>query len=151
MKLYLTYKENVTGGERLTEEQFSDREPAYTKVTFLGLFREPPKSKTFFPDPSVKEIEVSEDTGKASMVYLVIVRYRDGDTFGTSHGNWEVFRATEIEKEALSIKTDIESGAMEKRAEKEGRYLPWTGYFNSLEGVEVHAFRVGASSEILYH
>ena len=75
----------------------------------------------------------------AETVYLVVVRYGDGDTFGHTYGNWTVFAATASEEEALKIGESIEDGSLVK---KKPGYYRWTAYFNSLESVEIHAFRV---------
>lgn len=143
--LYLSFKEHRTGGElEHPEEQFSFRSPTYIEVTFTGLGRER-ETSSFFPD--TREIEVTDEVYNSSTVYLVIYRYQDGDSFGTSYGNWSVWAVTTDETKALKIASDIESG----RLSKKGTYLPWEGYFNKLEGVEVHSFRVGKSGRVIHH
>jgi hypothetical protein len=130
-RLYLGYKTSSSGGQRESDEPYSSRSPEYIEVTFTSLSRE---SGTFFGH----NIEVTDEVYAADEVYLVVVRYRDGDSFGSSHGNWTVWAAVATEAEAIKIGRDIESGALHK----DGHYLPWEGYFNSLEGVETHSFRV---------
>lgn len=135
-ELYLSYKETHTGGESESDEQWSSRSPSYTEVTFTGLSRVKDDSGFF---PSHRALYVDDDVYAAEEVYLVVYRYQDGDTFGTSHGNWGVYAVVKSEEEALKIGVDIESGTLHK----DGKYLPWEGYFSSLEGIEIHSFRVG--------
>lgn len=130
-RLYLGYKTSSSGGQQESDEPYSCRSPEYITVTFTSLSRE---SGTFFGH----NIEVADE------VFIVVVRYRDGDSFGSSHGNWTVWAATATEAEAIKIAGSITDGSLVKEEEKaKGRvYFPWTGYFNGLEGVEVHGFRV---------
>lgn len=139
--LYLTYEETVTGGERTSDEPYSQRTPRHTTVQFKTLARK--QGDKFFPHT----VEVTDDVHAAEVVFLVIPRYYDGDSFGTSRGLWAVWAAVKTEDEALKIQRDIESGALHK----DGKYLPWEGHFCGLEGVEVHAFRVGETSHVHYH
>lgn len=136
-RLYLGYKTSSSGGQQESDEPYSSRSPEYIEVTFTSLSRE---SGTFFGH----NIEVTDEVYAADEVYLVVVRYRDGDSFGSSHGNWTVWAAVATEAEAIKIAGSITDGSLVKEEEKaKGRvYFPWTGYFNGLEGVEVHGFRV---------
>jgi len=140
-RLYLGYTTTSSGGERESDEPYSSRSPQYIEVKFTSLTRQ---SGTFF----AHDIEVSDEVHAADEVFLVVVRYQDGDSFGTSHGNWTVFKAVTSEAEATEIAGSIEDGSLAKAVEadqKRGVYntcLQWVGYFNSLEGVEIHSFRV---------
>jgi hypothetical protein len=142
--LYLSYNERHSGGESLSDEQWSSRADAHTEVTFTGVGREKDE-KNFFP--STREIPVTDEVFAADTVYLVVYRYQDGDTFGTSYGNWGIWLVTTNEEEALKAGADIESGALSKK----GAYLPWEGYFSGLENVEIHSFRVGKSGRVIHH
>lgn len=141
-RLYLGYKTSSSGGQRESDEPYSCRSPEYITVTFTSLSRE---SGTFFGH----NIEVTDEVYAADEVFIVVVRYRDGDSFGSSHGNWTVWAATATEAEAVKIAESITDGSLVKEAEKakgNGGWVsfPWTGHFNGLEGVEVHGFRVAA-------
>ena len=85
--LYLGYTSTSTGGEAESNEQWASHSPRYIKVKFTSLSRE---SGTFFGH----NIVVTDEVYAADEVYLIVVRYQDGDTFGTSHGNWTVWAAT---------------------------------------------------------
>jgi len=97
--LYLSYEETSTGGDYADGEEgdsFRNRSPRNTTVSFTALSRVQDKG-TFFPSCSC--VEVSDDVYAAERVFLVIYRHRDGDTFGTSHGNWGVWASVKTEEE----------------------------------------------------
>jgi len=76
---------------------------------------------------------VNFDPKEAGVVWVVVVRYTTGDSFGTTYGEWHVESAYETIDEANEIKKKIEEGEY-----KSGLgYTPWVGYFESLEGVHV--------------
>jgi hypothetical protein len=144
-RLFLGYKSTSTGGDSDSREPYSCRSPQHTEVTFTSLTR---VSGTFFGH----NINVSDEVYAAEVVYLVVVRYSDGDSFGTSYGNWTVWEATASEEEALKVAKSIEDGTLVKKYEEGVRKgtatymsIPWNGYFSHLEGVEIHSFRVADS------
>lgn len=128
--LSLDYSENRTGGGRKSDEEWSDRFPTYITVEFHSLSRG--SSRLYNGN-----VEVTREQYEAQELYVVIVRYRDGDTFGSSHGHWTVAgvaltadEARKIEADARKPQTDI------------SHYREWDGYFSGLEGVEIHCFRI---------
>ncbi len=137
-KLYLSYEEDSR--EEYSGDADFQYQTRYKNVQFTGVAKE---SIGFFGH----DFEVSDDLFEAQEIFLVIPRYQDGGSFGTTHGQWEVWAAVGTEEEALKIEADIRSGALSKK----GAYLPWVGYFASLEDVEVHCFRVGRKSGVRYH
>ncbi len=140
-RLYLVYESSSEGGECESDEPYSSRTPTYKTVRFTSVLRE---KMGFFGH----DFEVTEEVYNGSQVFLVVVRYQDGDSFGTSHGNWEMWQAVGSAEEALKIKQDILSGALTKK----GHYLPWEGYFCRLEDVEIHSFQIGRNgADIQYH
>lgn len=93
--------------------------------------------------------EVSFQPVRGAEVFLVIVTYSSGNTFGHSSGNVTVVGCYEEQAQADAIESDIwadDIGADRdykrnlKRSEKERftGYKAWTGYFEGLEGVVVH-------------
>lgn len=150
--LYLTYRETRTGGESESDKPFSCRDDAYITVTFTGLGREKTPHDGFFPLAGEHEVEVPDEVYAAAEVCLVIPRYRDGDSFGTTHGNWCVWAAVTTEEEALRIAEDVNKTDNPRRSSRTpGPYRPWEGYFAHLEDVEIHSFRVGKSGHIIRH
>jgi len=150
--LYLAYQETHTGGEPESDEQWSSRSPGYLMVSFTGLGREKTPHDGFFPSSNEHEVEVSDEVYASCEVYLVIPRYRDGDSFGTTHGHWTVWAAVTSEEEALRIAEDANKTDNPYRRDRTpGPYRPWEGYFARLENVEIHHFRVGKSGHIIRH
>lgn len=67
-------------------------------------------------------------------VYIVVVRYSTGDTFGRTDGEWHLEGAYLDSKKATEIADSINNDTYDNRSRK-----PWEGYFESLEGVSVVA------------
>lgn len=85
---------------------------------------------------------------KPAFVYVVVVRYDSGDTFTQTIGNGYIEGAYTRLDYATKLKGLIEKsdGSYEKhKAAKIGRpvqFVPWIGYFESLNNVEIHAMKV---------
>ena len=71
-------------------------------------------------------------------IYVVVVRYNTGDTFGQSIGKGHIEKICTTPKEAYEIKSQIEE---DKYSNDEG-YLQWQGYFEDLESVEVVSLNI---------
>jgi hypothetical protein len=69
--------------------------------------------------------------------FLVIVRYTDGGTFGCTHGYWTLRGVFKTRGEAEGMAKSIRDESYEEVPGQQ--YLAWTGYFASLEDVEIHA------------
>lgn len=127
--LSLDYNENRTGGERESDEQWSSRRPTYITVEFHSLSRGSSRL-------SNGNIEVTQEQYDARELFVVIVRYRDGDTFGTSHGHWTVAGVALTADEARKIEAEAHG------PKPDSHYREWDGYFNGLESVEIHCFTI---------
>lgn len=121
------------------------------------------------------EYEVHGEWPNKDEVYAVVVRYSDGSTFGrsTGHGSIQAVLGTAKEAEALAaaIVPDVRpnnngyygyrgitwESCREALAAATGHkigkdfYLCWTGYFSSLEDVEVHRLFVRDSTDFKEH
>jgi hypothetical protein len=86
----------------------------------------------------VEEIEVGFDPAKVDEVYLVVVRYRDGGTFGST-GYWKLIGPYLTSKEAYGVEDAINKDAY---GDPKKEYMPWRGYFASLTSVGVEIFRL---------
>lgn len=79
----------------------------------------------------------------ASYVYIVVVTYSTGDTFGNSSGNLAIAFITENPEEALKAKEVIETvedGWTEEWCEHPksvASYPRWQGYFERVESVDI--------------
>ena len=135
-KLYLMYDELFTedddGGD--PNEPWSDRPTSHCTFTPTGLYSEnsPIWNETLDVDFDPKSIGDQE-------VFIVIVTYSSGDTFGHSTGNWHIERATLSREEAVRLCQSIKDNSYVG-------YKPWEGYFETLEDVEIWKSRVIQSS-----
>lgn len=77
-------------------------------------------------------INIDFDPKGMEHLYVVVVRYSSGSTFGSTHGHWYIVGAYKGYKEAEAVEVSIS-----KNKYKGKRYKPWEGYFESLEGVTV--------------
>lgn len=87
--------------------------------------------------------KVPDEVYDASYVYIVVVTYSTGDTFGNSSGNLAIAFITENPEEALKAKEVIETveGGWTKEWCKHPKsatsYPIWEGYFEHVENVEI--------------
>lgn len=100
-----------------------------------------------------ESIDVEFEPVTGAEVFLVVVTYGSGSTFGSSSGNVCVVGCYDEEAHADSIATDIRAddndtdrdyrrSGKKSRKERFTGYKAWTGYFESLQGVEVHRLRL---------
>ena len=94
-----------------------------------------------------ESIDVEFEPVSGATVWLVVVTHSSGDTFGSSRGNVCVVGCYDKEAHADSIASDIRADddncdryGHTKKGTKElfTGYKAWAGYFDNLEGVEVH-------------
>lgn len=164
-KVYLTYEETheVTRDD-FDSKTWNGRHESDIEFTPLSLHT--------IAGNSAEEIEVGFDPEVLApevLVYLLIVRYEDGGTFGCTTGNWHIEHIGLSESEALEIKRRIEG---DDRYYHEAKYYygknkkpytssytgshgykPWQGFFEKLERVEIHAFKLNKtqSNGIIFH
>lgn len=141
----------VTGGgicEGQEDDSYPSRETEYKDHEVHGVYSEDAKDGRGWSCYN-ESIDVEFDPTPGENVWLVVVTYGDGDTFGSSSGNVCVVGCYNEEAHADSIASDIRADDRDadrdyRRSLKKSRkerftgYKAWTGYFNSLEGVEVH-------------
>ncbi len=139
------------GGEPLTGELFSDREDEVNNYTIHSVSiatDEKKKHHTFYDE---LDFPVDFEVKKGDVVFIVVVTFEDGDTFGRSCGNVCVVDIFKDEKEAETLASIIYGD--EKKCDKDDLfdrqakrsykgYAPWHGYFERLENVEVQKFIV---------
>lgn len=118
----------------MSDERWSDRADQHTTLDVNNLYASEPKH-LFFKD----SIEVDPSVLDCSEVYLVVVRYQTGDTFGRSYGNFHFYSVRKTEEEAIKDRLDCESPV--KKGDYEN-YRPWDGYFERLEHVEIHKMKL---------
>jgi hypothetical protein len=159
-ELVLTYKEYKTGGEAIDPgDQWTDHEPEYIHWTAENVYVDEPgkkareKTKVWYTEVLKPNFEVK----KGDTLWLVIVRYTTGCTFGSTHGAWHIEGAFQHQGQAEKVKKAIldDWDAYRNRSFKEKQkgtfkdkyvsphgYKVWMGYFESLEEVDVQSFVV---------
>ncbi len=135
-RLYVEYYESSAGGEALEpEERWSQREDTVKEVEFKRLHREPPKHRFFYDS-----IEVSNEGLLAlDTLWLAVVRYSTGDTFGRTTGCWALVGVAPTYKIAEAM---LEEATKPTKEGDYKNYKPWEGYFESLTDTEIHKLDV---------
>lgn len=142
---------HFSGGEICIGQEDDDwpnRETEYKEHEIHGVYSDDAKDGRGQSRYN-ESIDVEFDPVAGAEVFLVVVTYSSGDTFGSSSGNVTVVGCYEEEAQADSIAHDIRADDMDadkayrrnlKRSKKERftGYKAWTGYFEGLEGVEIH-------------
>jgi hypothetical protein len=165
--MILTYNEHRHGGEAIDpEDKWTDHEPEYIDWYPGVIYIDEPlvSAKTKAGTPFVETVSCSDAVKKGDDIFLLVVRYQTGGTFGLTHGCWEIIGAYKTEDEAKKLGAIIEEDdRISKLYERENRfktiklepppvrqyngsnrgYLPWVGYFERLEDVEIHRMTVG--------
>lgn len=101
-------------------------------MTLLSLHRPDSRNLSW----NRETIYIAFDPEKARRAHLVVVRHKDGDTFGTSYGNVYIEGAYLKRREANQIARSIEDDTYEG-------YKAWSGFFMGLENVEVVSLDIG--------
>ena len=134
-RLYIEYNTSSEGGHALSDERWSDRSDEHTTVDFIRLHRNPPSHRFFYDSIELSHPEMAA----LDKLYLAVVRYTTGDTFGTSYGRWHIV--------GIAPKYEIAAAMLEealKPADKGDykNYKPWEGYFERFEDTEIHTLEV---------
>ena len=129
-EVYLRYESSTYGGAVCAGEDPNKRyvchEPTHTEFTPTGIVLEQPGWS--------ESIQVDFDPSKCDTLYVVIVRYSSGGTFGTSHGHWHVIGAYKTYIQAMKVEKTI--------PDKYKGDKPWEGYFESFEKVGIERLDV---------
>lgn len=131
--LYINFKQYKEGGEICKGQEtdaFPSKEPTYYSYTYLYAQRADPTGKDLWRN-GLHRLEVTPEVLAANTVFLAIVVYQDGDTFGTSHGNHEIIGGYTTRKEAEEVLSLVNKEGIDL-AGYDG-YTSWTGYFSGLE------------------
>lgn len=136
--VYMTYVEDREGGEVCEGEEdlpYPSHEDEETTFDPTGLYLNAPAwSETI-------EVDFDPSSYLGQEIYVVVVRYSTGDTFGRRNGAWKVVGAYVNEEQVVKIEKSIEDGSYNK-----GHDVPWEGYFESFEGIERHVFTLRTSA-----
>lgn len=140
-ELYLTYNESRNGGEPDDpSDRWTNHSDEHIVFTPTGVFSQ----KCSFQETFEVPFDPAQYLG--TQIYVVIVRYYDGGTFGRICGLWKIvgaFTDPVLVRKAVDL---IEGGKDSQELSKKLApltcygYYPWFGYFAGFEGVEVHEF-----------
>lgn len=158
MTLWLTYSESRTGGGISPGEEndaWPSYEDTYIHFTPTGLRLDRPEDVGAHPiEPFDKKVR------RGDTVHVVIARYKDGDTFQSTYGNWCVVgayldpkraaRVTDMIREDERAEREFSMASWKANYGKQKRpeppqdkyegYKPWRGYFEQFESIDVHTF-----------
>ena len=146
--VWVTYKEkHISGGEAESNEAYSNRSPEYRDFILDSVELTSPERGFYF-----QECGVSFEPNAGKRVYVVVVRYSSGDTFGSSYGHGHIEGVYDSINVAEAIKRLICSSGISNRevyaklkdieVSDINDYWPWTGYFEVLQEVEIHRMNI---------
>ena len=132
-EMYMTYHEDESGGQPLPGEsgRFACREDGRIDFFPKKLYSEVDENTFYWVETLYCNFDPKGMIGKE--VYVLVVRYRTGDTFGHSTGQWFVEGAYLDGDKAREVAELINN-------DKYKGNKPWNGYFERLENVELHKF-----------
>jgi len=136
MHVYYTYTEHhVSGGEPLSNEEWSDRADAHYEWSLKDVYVTCPNHTPYHSSAPVgsfvKGKWVEGTLAAKDEAFAVIVRYSSGDTFGSSYGHGTVACICTDGKSAAAAVSAIQNGQVPQG----DTYAAWNGYFERLEGV----------------
>ena len=136
-RLYIDYESSARGGDPKDDSHWPDYTDKHIDVKFIRFHREPPKTKFFYDSIIVPEELLSKDK-----LYLCVVRYSSGDTFGNSFGKWAIVGVTASYKEAELLLEEAIKPSLPRKKGLRPSYKPWEGCFERLEKTEIHTLEV---------
>lgn len=131
LRLYFTYDESRVGGEPTSDSPWCSLTDTHVTVKFNYLYKDPPKDRFFYDSIVINEPSLLEH----SSLYLCVIRYSTGSSFGTKYGYWCVVGVAKSVTEAQNLL----DGALINGVFKYGYMCkPWEGYFERFEDTEIH-------------
>jgi hypothetical protein len=133
--LYIKYRDSEHGGEICEGEEndpYPSHERKYYDYSYDFATRTFPTGNTSFG--RYKSLTVEPEVFSGDKIFLAIVIYSDGDTFGSSSGHHEIIGGFSTRKEAEELLSHVTKDGYDNRPEG---FYPWNGYFSSLEGKTV--------------
>lgn len=125
-RVFIEYNEDKNGGElKEPDNQWSSRTETNIDVKFIRAHKEQPKLRFFYDS-----VEVDERYLQLDALYLIVVRYSTGNTFGHTEGAWHIVNVAPTYKTAELI--------LEEALESKTGYKPWEGYFERFTSSEIH-------------
>jgi len=147
VKLHVLYSQTSEGGDPESDEPYSNRSDENTSTTFRGAVVGDVSS--FRWNHQTFEVPKEAFASPRDRVFAVVGYYTDGDTFGTSYGNMHIVEVCGNIEHAHALARALEAEDRAERKERNPsifggskRYVPWGGYFNRLERIEVEVLNI---------
>lgn len=132
--LYIVYDDYVTGGEicpGMENDEWPSFEPQNHDFRLKSAHHRQNSSEKDLPwERSKFELDFNP---KDKYLYIVLVRYGDGDTFSSSNGLGHIEAVCEYQGQAHKIAEQIKN----KSYKSPNGYIVWDSYFGGLEDVSV--------------
>jgi len=133
--LYLTYDESMSGGE-ICEGQENDPWPSH-EDEYIEFSLTRCNKTSHLAAWSKESVEVDFKPEVGSNIWVVVVRYSKGGTFGRTNGAWNIIGIYKNAEEAKKVEASIHDNSY-------SGYKCWSGYFEELERVDVEQMTVEA-------
>lgn len=138
MKVYVDYKSTVRESSSGDASKYEHSWEAEKDLNVLGVYKDRKHCRSW----EVEEMNVL-DSEIGDTLFIVVVRYSDGDTFGHSTGNFDFVQIVKTAEQAVKLRGFIAANKYKKymclgKGQRREVHLSWTGYFNSLESIEIH-------------
>lgn len=131
-KIYVEYESFTYGGDIIDpDDRWSSREDTIVRVDFKKLYRQPPTHRFFYDAVDIS----NPDMLKLDSLYLAVVRYSTGDTFGHTTGAWYIVGVAPTNAIAQLM---LDEATVLSKPGDYSSYKPWEGYFERLEHTEIH-------------
>ena len=133
-ELFLKTKSYTDITRRATEPEW-DRDDTSTSWTFGPIYLQ--------DRGSCENFQTNFDVKAGDVVYVVVAVWSTGDSFGHDDGSCsEVFGSFKTYEEAEKFKTELENVSTKDydftfKIGDRDVYVPWVGYFESLDYVEI--------------
>jgi len=146
MKVYVSVQTHSWVTQEADPDDSWDRDNTAMAIDEVTVYKSENENtkRYWYPD-----LEVDAEPG--DMVYVVILRYSDGDTFGNDDGNYDVADVFKTEIEALELQNHFNqwkpeytkwgsSRSVPFTTEFNGKEyrVPWAGYFEQYESVDIY-------------
>lgn len=130
--VWFTYSEHRYGGEAINpEDRWTDHTDEHIEFSLTHCYDRSEKIKEWIRE----QVDVSFEPKVEQEVYVVVVRYTTGGTFGRTLGAWYIEGVYEHQGQADKVVKAIEK-------DKYQGYKPWIGYFEHLESVDYERMTV---------
>lgn len=137
--VYIAYSSYSTVSREPDPDDAWDRGCYDEHLEVHGATWSPPKT----PYVDVETVELQDNQKTPRAVHAVLIRYTDGDTFGSTSGYHEWGGLYTSLKKAKEVADHIRTyGDYPREDTFSGKWVVWRGYFAKLDSVEVCTLKV---------